>query len=270
MDVRGCFLSVCYLILTLYQVQADAADPQVHEEVRLVTGDSYFPFISPALPYGGWSNAIVKSVFKEMGIMPAIDVMPWSRGAKWTRENRYLGTFPYVHSEGREEDFLFSQPINHVPIRIFTSKNNGITERKHLHKKRLCLPHGFLVSQTIERLKNQYELVINRAKDTAACFGHVDKGWSDLGLINGYTSIAHITDVFEQPDAFLVLPKPVNTVPLYFIVSRTYPDGEKWMQSFNTALNRIKEKGELSALNRQFTLLLRDSYIVKRPVNDSE
>lgn len=235
---------------------ASAEIPSEVKSVKLVTGANYFPFISDSLPRGGWSTAVVESVFSHIGYEAQIDILPWARGAKWTLEHNYVGTFPYVYSDERNEKYLYSLPINYVPIRLFSSATTTIKSLEDIHNKSLCLPMGYTISQSINSIKAVYSLTVNRAKDMEACFGHVAKGWSDLGVINGHFSQQYIRDVFHQSSTFNILSDPLDTVSLHFIVARSLPNSQQWIKSFNKGLNELAENGRLAEIEAQFLTVL--------------
>lgn len=230
----------------------------VRAAVSVVTGDSYFPYVSYELPENGWSNAVVKAVFAEMGQDLTIDVVPWSRGFKWTLENKYLGTYPYVYSEERFADFLYSEPINFISVKLFVSADSSIENLTDLKGKRLCLPIGYTISDTIGGLKNTYSLQVNRAADNKGCFGHVEKGWSDVGLINEHISTDRIIQIYGAKGPFRILPETYDTIPLYFIISRSYPDATQSLTQFNQALEAITVNGKLEAIRQRYLSLLAD------------
>ncbi|MGY0594880.1 MAG: substrate-binding periplasmic protein, partial [Paraglaciecola chathamensis] len=96
--------------------------------IRLATGQGYYPFVSASLPQGGWSQALVTQTFHQMGYEVDIHILPWSRGKMWTDEHRFLGTFPYVRSPKREQEYYFSVPINYIPVRFYVSRASNITD----------------------------------------------------------------------------------------------------------------------------------------------
>ena len=116
----------------------------------------------------------------------------------------------------------------------------------------MCLPHGYAISKTIDRLRNQLSLIINRAADTKGCFGHVKKGWSDAGLVNGYFNARHMRERFDITEPFRILPEVPAKVPLYFIISKSYPQAKQHMTAFNTALKTLRENGSMTALDQKF------------------
>lgn len=228
------------------------------EPVAVVTGDSYFPFISDDLPEKGWSNAVIKAVFAQMGEELVIEVVPWSRGFKWALENKYLGTYPYVYSDVRNESFLYSDPINYISVKLFVAQDSSITKLADLESKRMCLPIGYTISDTIGSLKQKYSLKINRAADNKGCFGHVEKGWSDVGLINDHISKGRIRQIYDVTGEFRILPEVYDTIPLYFIISRTYPEASIQLERFNQALAETKENGVLETIRERYMKVLAD------------
>lgn len=220
--------------------------------IKLVTGDDYFPFAHHAVPSGGWSKAIVEAAFTEMGLRTKTDMVPWNRGLMWVAEGKYLGTYPYIYSEQRHQQFIYSQPINKVPVRIYVSRKSGITNMSQLQGKRLCLPHGYSSAGIYTELTQTWNMVLNRVQDGMGCIRHVEKGWSDVGLTNGYLSNEVNRERFGIDATLVVWPEPLDPVPLYFIIARTYPDAEQWMSRFNAALDVLEKSGRRERIDSQY------------------
>lgn len=228
------------------------------EPIPVVTGDNYYPFVSGDLPQKGWSVAVVKAVYSQLGKPIKIDTLPWGRGFKWTLEGKYIGTFPYVYSEERNKQFFYSEPINYLAVKIFVSERSSVQNFEQLRGKRLCLPIGYTVSNTIGSLQQSLELIINRAADTKGCFGQVTKGWSDAGLINSHYSPKRIQVMYGIEDKYRILKQDYDLIPLYFIVSRTHPDANKTISDFNAALSEIQKNGQLEKIEAEYLGILSD------------
>ena len=228
----------------------------VNKRIRLTTGQSYFPFISAKMPHGGWSQALVTRTFAEMGLNVDIHVLPWSRGERWTTEQRFLGTFPYVYSAKRAKKYYFSKPINFIPVRFYVSQASNFTDVQQLKNKRLCLPYGYSADFVKDGVVDSLNLKINRVVDGAACIGHVQRGWSDAGLTNDYVSVNEVNNDRLTDSKLVVLKKDVEQVPLHFIISTSYPEARKWMDKFDRAFQRLIENGAKAEIDDQFTQLL--------------
>ncbi|MBO1256884.1 transporter substrate-binding domain-containing protein [Alteromonas sp. 5E99-2] len=247
--------NILVLLCMLFAACHSVAD-ESEDDTKLVTGDTYFPYISDRLPNGGWSQSIVKAIFNKMGMPIKIDSLPWSRGYQWAYEGVYFGTFPYVYNDQRGQEFLFSNPINTVPMRIFVAANSDIGDIDSLSGKLLCLPYGYNLDATSEQLFKKLKIVVNRAKDAAGCAGQVLKGWSDFGLTNGYFEDTELKARFGSVDSISILEQPFGEVSLHFIISRNIPDANTYMRKFNNALFELEISGEKALIDEHFLTLL--------------
>lgn len=228
----------------------------VNKRIRLTTGQSYFPFISAKMPHGGWSQALVTRTFAEMGLNVDIHILPWSRGERWTTEQRFLGTFPYVYSAQRAKKYYFSKPINFIPVRFYVSKASNFTDVQQLKDKRLCLPYGYSAEFVKGGVVESLNLKINRVVDGAACIGHVQRGWSDAGLTNDYVSVNEVNNDRLTDSKLVVLKKYVEQVSLHFIISTSYPEAKMWMDKFDRAFQRLIKSGAKAEIDNKFIRLL--------------
>ncbi|MDO6837977.1 transporter substrate-binding domain-containing protein [Paraglaciecola chathamensis] len=224
--------------------------------IRLATGQGYYPFVSASLPQGGWSQALITQTFHQMGYEVDIHILPWSRGKMWTDEHRFLGTFPYVRSPKREQEYYFSVPINYIPVRFYVSRASNITDIQELSGKRLCLPYGYSDKFASGGIVDRLNLKINRVVDGAGCIGHVQRGWSDAGLTNSYVSLNEVTNTRLIDDKLLVLPTEVEQVSVHFIISKSYPNGREWMDNFNQAVQQLSKDGTKAKIDHIFSQII--------------
>lgn len=226
------------------------------EQIRLATGEGYYPYVSQRLPQGGWSQALVAGTFLEMGHKVDIHTLPWSRGQMWTEEKRFLGTFPYVYSAQRAEKFFFSTAINYISVRFYVANASNITDVQQLKNKRLCLPFGYSDDFVDDGVVEKLNLKINRVLDGAACIGHVQRGWSDAGLTNSYVSLNEVSNNRLNDSELRVLPTDLEKVDLHFIISKSYPDAHAWIEKFNHAFNTLSKDGRKDAIDQKFIQLI--------------
>ncbi|WP_166424697.1 transporter substrate-binding domain-containing protein [Paraglaciecola sp. 20A4] len=226
------------------------------EQIRLATGEGYYPYVSQRLPQGGWSQALVVGTFLEMGHKVDIHTLPWGRGQMWTEEKRFLGTFPYVYSAQRAEKFFFSTAINYISVRFYVAKTSNITDIQQLKNKRLCLPFGYSDDFAHDGVVDKLNLKINRVLDGAACIGHVQRGWSDAGLTNRYVSLNEVNNNRLIDSELRVLPTDLEKVNLHFIISKSYPDGQTWMERFNRAFSTLTKDGRKASIDQKFEQLI--------------
>ena len=228
--------------LTTFQTTADTS--AVSSPVLLATGDNYFPFSDTNMPDGGWSSSIVKAVFKSLDLPVELDVLPWPRAYKWSKELKYDGSFPYVYSEKRAKDFYYSAPVNQIQAKLFVMDTSPIQSLADIGGKRFCLPKGFSFNPGPEHPLYHYKLIRTQAEGALGCLQQVHKGWSDVGFINRFYTNHIIKRHFKFPHKIRILAPVVSSVPLYLIVSKQHPQGQQLIERFNQGLKNITLSGE--------------------------
>ena len=242
----------CLSIASVCSVDAIEAPITLQNEINVTTGEGYFPYVDNNFMLGGWSRALVQQTFLTMGHELSVEILPWARGLKWTLEGTFLGTFPYVYSAERAEQFLFSKAINQVPIRMYVATDSAFKKIEQIQGKRLCIPHGYTIGQAEQRIIEQYAMTVNRAKDAIGCVGQVQRGWSDAGLTNGYIAAHKISQSKNGEAPIIIFPQELSFEPLYFLVSKTYPNAQQWIDEFNQAFATLEKSGQKQNIDELF------------------
>lgn len=230
-------------------------------DTLLTTGSSYFPYVDKKAHDGGWSVSLIKAIFRHMDTPIYIDNLPWQRGYKWTSEGMYRGTFPYVYTDERAKLFIYSKPINSIPIRIYTSKEMIVKSLSDVTGTRLCLPYGHNLSKEQSDFIEEYQISVQRAVDAGGCIVQVSKGWGEIGFTNGYLQGVHNSELFQVLDGVNIVDIPVATIPLYYIVPRTLEDAQEHVDEFNAALEFIERSGERHLIDEQYESITAGSTI---------
>lgn len=247
------FLPMSVLVIVLGWLPVSYADELFERgSVKLATGKGYAPFVDEDLSAGGWSVDIVRHTFKQLSLDIQLDVLPWDRALKWTKDRKVLAAFPFVYSKLRAEQFLFSEPINYVPIHMYVAKDSGFLSIEQLKGKRLCFPLDYTIGSVEQAIFDKFEMIINRAKDGFACVKHVNKGWSDAGITNGYIDAARINIISdEKVDSIRIFNELLGNTPLYLVISKQHPQGQKWIDEFNHGLKLLESSGKKSIIDKQ-------------------
>lgn len=225
-------------------------------KVQLATGEGYWPFVDSELPAGGWSTSLIKQTFDKLNLNAQIEILPWNRALKWTNDGKILAAFPFVYSAQRAEQFLFSTPINFVSVHMYVSGNSTFTSPEQLKNKRLCFPFSYSLDSLEQGIVDKYHMSINRAKDGIGCIKHVQKGWSDAGLTNGYIQADKLPKDDINEIAIVIFPEQLALIPLHLVIGKNYPNAEQWLIEFNYAFNLLLKSGEKAATDKQFLDLI--------------
>lgn len=223
--------------------------PAEAEVIHLATGKDYPPFTSPNLPQGGFSTAVVTRIFKSAGHDVKMDWVPWKRGYMQARSTKYLGTFPYVKADDRVKDFLFSDVIGTSTVSVVTSNvNNKIESYSDLSGYRVCLPLGYSAGEVLQGYIDRNEVEVKKVKTLSECLSLLEH---DTHLFfNLDTAVAAGVNV-KYPSLKFFLMKEDFT-ELHFIISKKYPDAEKWMKLFNTHLAGLRASGEFDEIKQVY------------------
>jgi polar amino acid transport system substrate-binding protein len=219
------------------------------ETIQIVTGNGYYPFADEALPQGGMSTEIITRAFREVGYQPEIIFRPWKRGYEETRKGLFAATFPYIKTEERLQDFYYSDPIDSVYTRVFVRKDSSIQTLEDLEGKRICVPLGYGVAKKFESLIKTNKLRREgNPVELVHCLKMLQSSRKDFFVINEITAWITIQNTFHTRAYFRALDAVVAEESHHLMISKTYPDGEKILQRFNTGLKRLKDKNILPAV----------------------
>lgn len=191
----------------------------------------------------------ITAVFKEMGHTVRVDFLPWKRGYLFAKKGLYAGTFPYINSANRQQDFFYSDPIYTGTVRIFVKRDSTLQYRSEEDLKglKICLPLGYGVSQAISPLVHGEDIEQIAPETMESCFKLIAYGRADFVAINETeAAIAiHRADCVGKVKA---LDRIVDEFSYCFIVSRVFPDGKHLVQDFNRALARLRANGRIEEI----------------------
>lgn len=239
-----------YLMGLLLLSCAGAAQAQT---IKFVTGNNYFPFSHQRMDGGGLATVYVRAVVEAMGITPEFEFMGWKEGYQAALVGQYVGTFPYIYSEERNDQFHYSDPIFSVRPYIFTTarKYGGVGALKSLNGATLCVPKGWAVDGDLQELLDEGKIKVLAGNSVVGCFkalrdGHVNAISIDrrLGTIAARTVDKLYWYIAERMSD--------ESNPHYLIVSRRVPNGRAWLDRFNETLNRLQTEGVMYEITSRY------------------
>ena len=210
--------------------------------LTLVTGNDYPPFTDKALPKGGMTTEIITTVFANLGYRTEVSYRPWKRGRDETKNAKFVATFPYIHTDEREKDFLFSEPLHTLRTRIFVSNQSSINNIEDLDSKRICIPLGFGVTQTINEFLGK-NIIREKGNpvDLAGCLKMIQSGRKDFFVLNETNGWITIQNTYNSRNDFRVLDAIVEEETEHLLISKSYPDGSSILNRFNSGLTELRE-----------------------------
>ena len=228
-------------LLLLYTVAIATAEP-----LPLVTGNNYPPFTDESLPQRGMMTEIVKLAFEKSGYETAIVFRPWKRGYEETKQGKFAGTFPYIKTEERVNDFYYSDSIHITYTRIFVTQNAPIQTSQDLQGKRICIPLGYAVNKELAKLLA--DKAIRRQANPVnlqGCLKMMLSGRKDFFVINEINGWMTIQNAYQSKAKFRTLDKIFHQESHYFIVPKSYPNGKDILSHFNRGLKKLRDEGIL-------------------------
>ncbi len=249
MLMRPTKLAKILLLTCLLTMSPSLLLAQTGQPVRLATGDDYKPFTDQGLPQGGMITAIVDHIFKTMGYEPEIEFHSWSRGYDLSEQAVFLGTFPYVKTPERLEEFHFSDPLYTIVTRFFVRADADLVFERDADLKGLtvCKPLGYNLTD-IQVFLDQDIIKLQRPNTMESCFSMLRLGRVDLVPINEHVGWEVACHVSAGEDLFRVLDKSLQEDGLHFIVSKQHPEALDILQRFNAALQNMSNDGSLDAI----------------------
>ena len=246
MNIRTETITVLLLILALL---ACAASARAEQPTRLATGNDYKPFSDESLPEGGMITDIVTTVFRQIGYEPEVHFLSWTRGYNLTKQAHFLGTFPYVKTPERMEEFYYSDPIYTIVTRFFVQAESDIVynTKSDLKGLTVCKPLGYNLTD-IQDFLDKDILAMQRPSTMESCFNMLRLGRVNLVPINEHVGWSVVNQNPSHAGHFKVLEKTLQEDGLYLMISRNYPDGMAIMQDFNSSLQEMKDDGRLESI----------------------
>ncbi|WP_158269379.1 ABC transporter substrate-binding protein [Saccharospirillum sp. MSK14-1] len=228
----------------------------VRADVMLVTGNDYPPFTDQDLPDGGLSTRLVQAAFAATGAMVEIHFQPWLRGYRATLNGDFAATFPYVHTDQRESEMVFSDPFMNVDTVIISRATQPLDYASvaSLQGMALCRAQGWGLPAAIRDGIDAGIIEVVDAPQYTSCFRMLLAGRVDFLLSNNLQWEVQAQVNHLNPDDFHLATTPVQRSHHYLIAAKT-PAGKAIIEQFNTGLARLKNNGDFGRIVRGYPTL---------------
>lgn len=242
-------LGMLLLAVFLPVLSAGAETPSL----KLVTGSDYAPYVDDKLPGGGPVTLLVRQAFAAAGIKTDISVEPWRRGYEGLLARRFDATFPYLPTEQRLRDALFSDPIvtvrQHLVVAVGNEKAAMATG--WMKGRRVCAAIGYGLPPWLDLLIQQGDVSRVTPTQQRNCLSMVVAGRADFMVEDDRIAIARRATAGEREKLTTVPGPAASQSTLHLIVARDHPHGRQILDSFNQGLGRLRADGLLPELLRE-------------------
>lgn len=232
------------LLAVFLPVLSAGADPS---PLKLVTGTDYAPYVDDSLPDGGPITALVRSIFAKAGYSINVSVEPWRRGYEGLLAKRFDATFPYIRTEQRAREVLFSDPITIVRQHLVVAVGNErlAMATGWMKGKRVCAAVGYGLPPWLNLLIQQGDVQRVTPTQQRSCLSMIINGRADFMVEDDRIADARRTTVSEREKLATVPGPAASESTLHLIVARDNPNAPRILEIFNQGLAKLRADGAI-------------------------
>ncbi|MGO1118237.1 substrate-binding periplasmic protein [Rhodovibrionaceae bacterium A322] len=237
------FLSVLVLLFPMAAI--------AQETIRLTNGE-WKPYQSEELPNYGPYSEVAQQAFAKVGIDVEFGFFPWNRAMRLVKTGRWDGTFFWVATPERRENFLLSNPVIVLNEVIYYSKNRPITANKLADFSGLTMGriHSSAFGGQFDGLIRSGELSVITVPTNETLFKMLASGRVDFvpELINsGYDAINALPSGIDKTQ-FSHLDDFQYAWVSHLLISKEIEKGPYYIKKFNRGLALLQQEGTLARL----------------------
>jgi polar amino acid transport system substrate-binding protein len=223
------------------------------EQLVLVTGEDYPPYVDDAAPGGGLAIQLVQQVMRRMKVTATIEIAPWRRGYEETLRHRFDATFPYVHTPERARDFLYSDALFEIRQAVFMPVARRFAWRgpADLQGRRVCTPLGYAPAQALQAMIDAKQLERVTVANAAGCPGLLVADRADFFIQDLRIGQALLAKAGLTREIVAASEPPFGLTEIHFIVPRSRADAAGLIARFNAALAQVRASGDYDRLLTQ-------------------
>lgn len=239
-----------YISLLLWAL-VGISHAEAQEKIRLTNGE-WKPYQSQELPNYGPYSEIARLAFAKVGIDVEFGFFPWNRAMKLVELGKWDGTFFWVATPERRENYLLSVPVINLKEVIFYSKKKPLSVQSLSDFSGLTMGRiqssafGAQFNDMIER----GEISLQVVPTNETLFKMLDSGRVDFipELINsGYDAIDDLPDYVNKAN-FDHLDQFSYTWSSHLLISKNIPKGPYYIEQFNKGFQMLVKDGSVARI----------------------
>jgi len=234
------------------ELNVNTAVPDLNgKQLDIVTGNDFKPYTDENLPGGGLSTEIVTTAFRNIGYDTVVDFVNWPTGYDLTKRGKFVATLPYVPTDERKKDFLFSVSLADDLTFVYWHKDRPKDFQKldDLKGHTVCRNEGYFTDFLDEMIQaDQIEFI--QFKQTEDCWRGLTDGSIDFVVQGEFETIALLHDM-DLSDDVARSEIAVDARGVHLIFPKINPDSEALRDQFDRAFRAMSESGELAQMVEQ-------------------
>lgn len=241
-------LAGCLLLVLLIRITPATADEP--KPLRIAIGDNYAPYATSKAPDGGTAVAVARAAFAAVGQPVTFVLLPWDIGYEETRTGIADATLPYVHSQEREQVFLYSDPLYQPQGRIVSSLRRplDVVSVGGLAGHRLCRPTGYASPDSLTLLIDSGDVPVVSPETLTGCLVLIRSGRADFLVVDPQVLMAELDRAGLPRSLYHISRFAITRDPVGLIVARSHPHAAEIIARFNDGLARIRADGTYQRL----------------------
>lgn len=235
-------LTVLSMILVAVSVSAHA------DTIKLASGNGYEPFSDEDLPGGGFATEVVREAFQAAGHSVNVNFLPWKRGERLVKKGDRVGTFPYVKTDKRVEQYYFPDtPIYSFEIRPIVAEKGTITSYEDMKGKTTCFPVGWEpATQKVAEMIENGDVQRQSPRNAESCFKLVKRGRVDFVTWEAPTIESKMKQFLGSKDALAVEDFVVGEIKGYLMMNKNVDDSI--VGAWEEGIQKLKDAGTFEEL----------------------
>lgn len=250
--LRSYALIMVFLFASASQLVAQQ-NPDV--TVKIYT-DTYRPYVLPEGEVDGSAMRLVRLVVRNMGLQPDFEHIDYGYGFYATRKSKGDLSFPWLKTEERQKDVLYSIPLYDTEIQFFYNIRffPESIEKSALEEKIIGRVINYSYGEDIDTLLNEAENQ-DRAKtfstDVDAIAALLNGDIDVLPQLNSVLRATLDTSFADQSRLIRSVQDMTTLFPNYLIAPKT-AEGQRLIKAFNKSYLELLKAGVIDTNNLSF------------------
>jgi len=228
----------------------------ISEEIITLSTGEWSPYTSKDNPTKSIAETIIREAFRNENIKVSVKYYPWKRAYKVAKELDSDGTFPWLGTEKRFEDFYSSeQAIIKIKMVFFHLKNFQFKWNSYsdLKKYRIGGTIGYKSAELLKEKNLTVELVPREVQN----FKKLLKNRIDITPSSYLVGYDIINNNFSKKEKLAFTNHPKKVYPdtgAYLLISKKHPNAKELINKFNKGLDKLIESGRYKKIIDNFLL----------------